>query len=604
MTNEQHHNTNVLATHHLGFSVDKSILRNLILQQAGSLQKAIMELVMNEIDAKATVVDIVVSNDFKRVIVSGNGVGFSSVEDIEKHFGNFGFAHDTDEEQSMNRLYGRYGLGRGQIFAFGKSHWETNSFSMDVDFKSWDPKATDLPYILSVYKDTIITGCKVETFLYNPMSVGERNQLQSELKRMLRYTPQTVRLNGSQINLLPNEVKWTHKTKHLLFKMSAGTGGLSIFNEGVFVCTLRHSLFGISGDLTSDGHAFDVNMARNDIQQTTCKLWPTIKPFLTPLAAKKMKSALTDDDREHMLRAFFAGEIKFKEIEKKKLIPVISGNYMTMDQLINHSDLRMTLAPTAFSNIGVKLHSMKRAAVISPALLNTLGLDDLASFIGSIISALEAEEKNGSDSIYQLSIMKDKLLRVQELDFNALASAMNDSHTIVDTKKLSKLEACKLKSLNRLNQALAKEILKTPPRTLFAGESKTAAAWTDGVSYIALRKVFVETAFSCGMGHLLKVAEILIHEYIHENNSDADHDHDKDFYLTYHNLTIQKVETILFICQRTFLSYLRLRKKLGLGESRTDMNKMFGDFGVQLLKLINGDDGIDDGNELDEEQAA
>lgn len=606
MTNEQHHNANVLETHHMDFSVDKAILRNVILQQAGSLQKAIIELVMNEIDAKATIVDIMISNDFSRVLVSGNGVGFASFEDIEKHFGNFGFAHDSDEEQAMNRRYGRYGLGRGQIFAFGKSHWETNNFSMDVDFKSWDPKATALPYVLSVYKDTIHQGCKVEAFLYEPMSIWGRNQLESELKRMLRYTPQTVRLNGAQINVSPDDAKWTHKTDHLLFKMSAGTGGLSIFNEGVFVCTLRHSLFGVSGDLTSYNHAFDVNMARNDIQQTTCKLWPTIKPFLTPLAAKKRKSALTDDDREHMLRSFFAGEMSFKEIEKAKLIPMVSGTYMTMDQLISHSSLRMTLAPVAFSNIGAKIHGMKRAAVVSPSLLNTLGLDDLDSFIGSIVSALDAEEKrNPNASAYELSLIKNKLLKVKTLDFDELASAMNNSHTIIDTKTLSKLEACKLKGLNKLNQALAREVVKTSPRNLFAGESQTASGWTNGISYIALRRDFVETAFSKGMGNLLKVAKIIIHEYVHSNSSDVDHDHDKDFYLTYHNLTLRKIELILSICQKTFLSYLRLREKSGLGVLQTDVTKMFGHFGEQLLKSINGDHGVDDETDLmDDDQAA
>jgi hypothetical protein len=41
-------------THTKHFTVDPHIIIDLIFQQAGSVEKAILELVMNEIDAKAT----------------------------------------------------------------------------------------------------------------------------------------------------------------------------------------------------------------------------------------------------------------------------------------------------------------------------------------------------------------------------------------------------------------------------------------------------------------------------------------------------------------------------------------------------------------------
>lgn len=581
-------NNNAVEVNHLAFGVDKAILRNLILQQAGSLQKALVELVMNELDAGATEIDVTINPNMTRVLVVGNGRGFTSFDAIKKHFGTFGFAHDTEEEQAMGRRYGRYGLGRGQIFAFGASHWQTNQFSMDVDFQAWDPKAQDLPYTVKTYKKSLHQGCKIDVALYNTMNLWQRNDLESELKRMLRYTPQQIRLNGKVINTLPDDVKWTHQTEHLRFKASTGTGGLVVYNEGVLICTLRHSLFGISGDLTSYGKTFDVNMARNDIQQTTCKLWPTLKPFLAPLGQKKRKSALTDDDREHLLRGFITGQIRYSEFEKARVVPVISGSYMTFDQLFNHAGGLVTMATSAFSNIGTKLHSVKRAAVISPGLVNTLGYDTAEDFIAAMLTAANAEQTSHRAWDYNLSRLEKNLSQFMVLDFAALSADFEQSHALLDLSSLSKLDKCKFKALESLSCGVAHEIARTKVRRLNVGTSQTAAAWTDGRTYIALKKEIVHDAFSRGMGNLLDVIHILVHEYMHDGNSDRDHDHDKDFFLAYHDKTIQNHTVVLQLAQKAFLKYLSERKKAGFEVLQSEVTNMFGYFGETLLKIING----------------
>lgn len=575
----------------MDFGVDKSILRNLILQQAGSLQKALIELVMNELDAKATDIHITIDQNMKRITVEGNGRGFTSVKDIEKHFGTFGFAHDSQEEEALGRQYGRYGLGRGQIFAFGATHWETNTFSMDVDFKSWNTQKEDLPYTLKIYQDSLYNGCKITIDLYKTISLWERNSLENELKRMLSYTSQKIYLNQSQINTEPQDAKWTHKHGELRFKLSSGTGGLTIYNQGVLVTTLRHSLFGVSGELTSVGKAFDVNMARNDIQQTTCTLWPQLKAFLTPIGAKKRKSALTDEDREHVLRNVFTGQTSLVEVLKMRLIPVISGQYITINQMLNHAEKKLTLAPKSFSNTGETLHKLKRVTVISPGLLNTLNIDTVEMFIDMLIKAGkdELERLSFRGSWELMKIVRD-LEQVTFLSFETVALAFKEQNEVMDQTSFSSLDKVKFKALENLTRRVALDLVKTAPRKLQIGISETALGWTDGSTFIAIEKKIFKEAFSNGMSGLLKLIHILVHEYLHNLDSGIDHSHDKDFYLAYHDTTITRYGTIMVLAQSVFTSYLNGRKRSGLGILRSEVQQMYGSFNETLMMLLNSQD--------------
>jgi hypothetical protein len=115
---------------------------------------------MNEIDAKATTIDIRINNDLRNITVAGDGIGFTSIDDIDKLFGCFGFNHNTQEEKQRQRDFGRFGLGRGQIFAFGRTDWKTNEFGMTVDLKAFkdEAKGDDLPYEVTQYPEKQYEG--------------------------------------------------------------------------------------------------------------------------------------------------------------------------------------------------------------------------------------------------------------------------------------------------------------------------------------------------------------------------------------------------------------------------------------------------------------
>src|ERR1051325_290463 len=111
------------------FQMHHQLLHDVILRQAGTLGKALLESVMNAVDARATRCEISLTAD--SVIVQDDGIGFRSREEIEQFFEVFGQPHQTGEE----KVYGTFRMGRGQMFAFGHNLWKTAHFEMEVDVK-------------------------------------------------------------------------------------------------------------------------------------------------------------------------------------------------------------------------------------------------------------------------------------------------------------------------------------------------------------------------------------------------------------------------------------------------------------------------------------
>lgn len=435
-----------LSTTQETFTVDKAIIKSLIFQQAGSIEKAAMELVMNEIDAKSSAVHIDIDDDMSGLSVYGDGVGFKCRQDITKLFGRFGFNHNTDEELARDRRYGTYGLGRAQILAFGACKWVTNNFIIEVDLYS--DQEGDLPYKVKEFTQDQFRGTKVEVSLKEPMSLWARHNLERELKNMLKYTPQKVLLNGKQINQDPKEIKWTDKNDKIAFKTapSQSTNGLTLYNDGVFIRTYPHSQFGVSGDITSLDATFEVNMARNDVTQSICPIWATLRDFLKPHREKKAKKSLTNNDRIFLLRNFISGELPLKDIFTKRLFRDISGKNSSFKMMFDYSNFNFTLAPSKNSTLGENIHNNRSSFVFTPDWLGDMDFDSLDELFSSIKIAAETELKELQKvtsygmAIYDLQYLLRNLEKVNIIDFSEVSKGMDDSRHLVPDDKLTKLQ--------------------------------------------------------------------------------------------------------------------------------------------------------------------
>ncbi|HFV9292198.1 TPA: ATP-binding protein [Serratia fonticola] len=94
----------------LPFELDPQIIHHIIYSQAGSIGKAVIELLMNAVDAEAT--DVTLTLTRNGFTCQDNGKGFASRDDVLRYFGRFGTPH-----QEGDATYGRFRLGRGQIMA-------------------------------------------------------------------------------------------------------------------------------------------------------------------------------------------------------------------------------------------------------------------------------------------------------------------------------------------------------------------------------------------------------------------------------------------------------------------------------------------------------
>ena len=156
------------------FGMHQNLLYDVILRQAGTLQKAILEGVMNAIDAGAT--ECAVTLDTHSFSLEDNGHGFQSRREIEDFFEMFGTPH-----QEGDATYGRFRMGRGQMMAFGRNTWRSRIFEMRVDIKG-----SGLDYELFEHADDDFAGTRIEVDLYDPIIPSDLERIKAELQELRR----------------------------------------------------------------------------------------------------------------------------------------------------------------------------------------------------------------------------------------------------------------------------------------------------------------------------------------------------------------------------------------------------------------------------------
>lgn len=171
------------------FSVHPSVIKSIILEQAGDTCKALAELVMNSVDAKATYVDIELSST--HFVVRDDGIGFKSKQDVLDYFGTFGTPHAEDDA-----TYGVFRIGRGQCFAKAKTYWRSGCLGMSVDLDGLQER-TDVGYELHEFEDEF-KGCEIHGEFYDSLHTESgclnahhfNDQLQETIGNFAKYADQ------------------------------------------------------------------------------------------------------------------------------------------------------------------------------------------------------------------------------------------------------------------------------------------------------------------------------------------------------------------------------------------------------------------------------
>lgn len=535
------------------FTIDANIIYSIISNQAGSLGKALLECVMNSVDAGATSVNIEISK--KTAVMTDDGKGFKSREEIREWFGKFGFFHAEGA-----RKYGQFGLGRGQLWSFASTLWLTNSFSMDVDIKN-----RGLNYEVNEVAKPI-RGTSIQAQFYTPLTTQDILTTTNELRELCQYSPIPIVVNGDAITVDFAKEKWGVQTDDAYFRFSSSLRSLTVYNQGVLVRSYPASQFGIGGVIvTKDGVRLTLNMARNDIIVATCNIWKRIKKTIdlhSSLEVATKKKPMTLDQLAHMATRMLSDSSRAFVVEAKeaRVFTDITGRNHTFESMSAKLFDNLTLSFGEEGNqLAETVHREGKAFVLHFSTLDRFNCSGLKEFIRKM--------KTMKDYTYRHSNVwvSKKLIVVEDV-----GTLMNDNEryaTIAKTdwtteqktlmaiaqvlhRKLYTLvldahftsENAMTESAPELDEITDAEIFwydqhSKYMRRLFLGRSDVAMAWTDGRKDIHIDEKLLKK-LKTGLAGIHEVLLTILHEYCHNSGSGGSHNHDVTFYKMYHDLSI------------------------------------------------------------------
>lgn len=278
------------------FRMHKDMLWSVIQSQAGTFDKAILELMMNAVDAGATEVRMVF--DGKSFSVQDDGKGFVSREEIKNFFETFGTPHNSGDA-----TFGKFRMGRGQVMAFTRNRWRSGVFAMEVDIKE-----KGLRYDLVTLTENT-AGCRIEGELYDPMSPSDTIRTVDGLTAMCKYLPIPAYINGKRVSDDMAGIEWTLEDDDAYYLIKPEGRYLDVFNLGVLVRKYWGSQANGVGGIVVSKKQLEVNFARNDILVSKCEVWKRITANLKQYSVKQEKKSPAQNEqyREMMMEKILVG---------------------------------------------------------------------------------------------------------------------------------------------------------------------------------------------------------------------------------------------------------------------------------------------------------
>ena len=538
------------------FKVSPSIIRHLIESQAGSVEKAVLEAVMNGVDAGATRIDVGFDG-LGGIVIEDDGRGFRTRGEIERHFEVFGFDHGTDEERKMERQIGRFGLGRGQLMAFAATKWETNEFEMNVDIRD-----KDLVFALTEHPAKVADGCRITARLYDDLTRVGMAETIGEIKRRTRYSPVAVHVDGKRANTDTDEVKWTTETDEFWFlARPESETGVDVYNLGIFVRRYPHHVVGVSGVLVSKpGHPFLLNMARNDVLQSTCPKWKAAGALLrNESRERRARERLCDADRIAIARDLVWGRRSALDYMRKPILKTVQGRHMTPGRLAMHAQGRVVVAPKRNSQQGEAAHREHLAAVLAPDVLDWYDADDTDGFVARL-NAIWGDLAFPS---------------FEAVGFEEATRAFSSDRTLVPRKAWTKMEAAGIKGLQRLSERVSRAVAGTrpdrgwqPPRKVLLGASDIAQAWTDGSKVIVVDRKYLADQLKRTLDGFTTLLAVFVHEYLHDEPDNTEHAHGPEFHEAFEEVMCGPGMAAFTFASDAHDAYRKARQAVGLTDTR------------------------------------
>ncbi len=524
-----------------------NLIHQAIYEQAGSIEKAFAETVMNAADAGATHIKIVFDKNGKNFTIEDNGNGFfeptlsfaEKEAKIEEVFGHLGFDHGTDEENY--RTYGKFGVGRAQLWAFSKTTWHTHSIKMDVDLKN-----LGLTYDMEEIEESF-DGCRIEGELYDKINKLELIQVQRQLKQLVLFSPIDVFFNDEQLNSdLDSECGDEQAVKGVKTNLIISDSvSLKVYNQGVFVREYPFTQFGVGGTVCTEiGFPLQLNAARNDVLQSKCNLWKKVRKLLnkhsclnSKTQSRTGKAKVSDEECKTKIRMLATGEADLKQGHtwedshpfQWKIFKTITHKYVSLHDLFFGTTF--SIVDKVYDPAAESVEKRNLAVVLFSDFTEELSLTK-EGFV---------EKLDEFYDIYMSSSWGTKEeLRYREL--STLIARLGVTQNLIPTRQLDQFQKLFLQSINltTVHSPIFHQLstgrlhTKNVQRKVHVCKNldNSPDAYTDGLSFIALNEQFIEDLKSAkSKGFIYQIMCTLLHEYNHdENNTDM---HSVSFYKNY-----------------------------------------------------------------------
>lgn len=532
-----------------------------IKRQAGSVEKAVLELVMNAIEAQlhsrknpVVNIDFSVEDDQAKLVVRDLGRGFKTRNEIEQWFAKFGTPHNECPQcqktmtlkgdsficqcgyQTEGRTWAEFRMGRGQAFSFGRNVWRTGQFRMEYDLETHPDERTYAHidgtenHVLDFQLQSNLPnqiGCEVEVYFYdNPVGKGKAyptlDAFKSKIKHHIEFMEGEITFNGEQINTPASELSWDVETEDAFFMFGKGHK-FSLYNIGAFVNDHSASDFGVTGVAVSKVKLV-VNFARNDVMQS-CKVWKRIREIVRRNKAKKIRRSsrwLTEDERISTLLELRDGYVDYDDVKGLGLLELTDGKKISLDK-VRRIRSHWTFADRG-DRIADRLMYLGEAVCLSDETLERLDYTGEPKLFFDWL----LKEYFGDD------LLQEQWLRLSTFykpfgGESGLSSGIKNEHRLVSIDRLSKGERRFLKVME------AFDCWKR--RTLCIGVSGTANGWTDGSTYIAFNREYLQRwnpNYHTGAAAMVTLA---FHEMAHDSDDTGTHLHSVEFYQSYHDIT-------------------------------------------------------------------
>jgi hypothetical protein len=553
------------------------LIRSTIFRQSGTLAKAILEGVMNSVDAKASRIAIVLGP--KRFTIEDDGEGFRSEDEIDRYFSQLGEEHELDEDGvSTDAIFGTFRIGRGQMFAKGVNDWYSNGFHMRVDAKK------SLEYDFSKVKKAR-KGCLVEVRLYTEQSSDELFNTEEDLERMVRYVKIPVLLNGKPISHDPAGYKWDVETDDAWIKVDTKRSYIEFYQQGVLVEHIHSYSRGYGGVVVTK-KPVPLNLSRNEIMRDSA-VWRRISAQMKKMTDERLERVggrkLSRQERGAVLeqlleyrkmreRGISCHDKKTQMIDSgfatAKIFEDVSGQWWSAQNILRASDPQnkkrqfdqdssgktcVAFGP-ACSSAGDKAMQQRRGLVLREDILSRFPgetTEDRFKYAmfghkgpGTACSVM------GQGSSYRYS--KGGYLRFCSLE--ELGAKVSSDYRIVPDNELRESEK-RIQSTIEASmwyyaawyssmRGFAADYMRheSLSREIYVGTSSHAAAWTDGSSFVAFNRSEINKGSPSTYGFWVRMAALLCHEMAHDSSSASDtHAHTPEFYKAYHDFTLLRL---------------------------------------------------------------